>query len=266
MCADMQAWVDSESRGCDHYHKKCKDGFPMRPHREFMDFAVHGVSALDACCGCGGGVGGDKCHDNHLWKDIDGYSCADYDTTWCQAGAALHPWIEFASLAAEPKPHHIGVSALDACCACGGGIGEERCENRADWKDKNGADCDSYRETCKFGTPLHGIADYENNADENGVNALHACCICGGGSGGPRCKDVHEGDKAWEDAEGYGCHDYEAACDGRHTGDADEFVQYAATEGPFKGVSAIKGCCRCGGGTIEREGTHHGTHAPSAPR
>jgi hypothetical protein len=264
MCADMTAWTDAEGKSCNHYEEtaQCKDGYPEETHSDLKALAVDGTSALEACCACGGGVGGQRCHSNHVWKYTDDqghdYTCDDYDTNWCKGGEALHHFAEYTKDAVEIATGHGWVSALDACCQCGGGIGVERCENDHAWRDKSGFDCDKYRDTCSAGFPLHVVANYYAEADANGKSALEACCKCGGGAGGPRCLDSTINGATWVDDDGYGCHDYESVCiAGAPNKPPSEFTSYATKTG----ISALDACCRCGGGTVTRtEDAHDHDH------
>eukprot|EP01050_Picozoa_sp_SAG11_P016186 SAG11_NODE_2178_length_3714_cov_4.224343_2_plen_510_part_00 len=52
-CTDFPEWVDIDGDSCYAYNS-CVDGVP-RAGQDYTQWAVGGVSALDACCRCGGG-------------------------------------------------------------------------------------------------------------------------------------------------------------------------------------------------------------------
>lgn len=54
VCEDTPAWVDTDADGCEFY-TSCQDGKPA-PSVEYDQWAVNGVSAVEACCRCGGGT------------------------------------------------------------------------------------------------------------------------------------------------------------------------------------------------------------------
>jgi len=93
----------------------------------FQSFTMSGHDASDACCACGGGSHtfqgyNDKtCADTAGWKDTDGDGCSSYSQLfYCtrdgKPGVGWHE--EWGTLSGF---HVNGVSALEACCACGGG-------------------------------------------------------------------------------------------------------------------------------------------------
>lgn len=63
LCRSLEHWTDSQLRDCDWYAKRwCRDGpgteLPLDCEGmkcRFQDFATNGISALEACCPCGGG-------------------------------------------------------------------------------------------------------------------------------------------------------------------------------------------------------------------
>lgn len=203
--------MDADGDGCAHYavFRWCDasgegPGWQMGWGR-LRDFARDGRSALEACCLCGGGaVDSDSddnetggCEDRPQWRDLSGDDCATYrEREWCM-GDGLGPawdtdWGSVESYAVD------GVSALRACCACGGGeaakvAAGEACTDdgpgEGRWVDSEGDGCDAY-EALRWCTParqpgpnfLGGVADFALFSN-HGLTALAACCACGGGGG-----------------------------------------------------------------------------------
>ena len=76
-------------------------------------------------------------------------------------------------------------TANQACCACGGGLASKPAEgppedpgcsnNPSNWVDSEGDDCSFYAE----GSNCVDFGDLY--ADNNGITAKQACCVCGGG-------------------------------------------------------------------------------------
>jgi len=99
-CKDIENWVDSKGYSCSTY-TDCSN---------VNAWAVNGMSALNACCLCGGGVRKLSnrtelgCKDLHGWVDSQNYTCSDYGG--CQN---VEKW------------GVDRVSAREACCLCGGG-------------------------------------------------------------------------------------------------------------------------------------------------
>ena len=193
-CVDSPAdWVDSNNLGCSDYDKRpkwCK----LNPE----NYANDGVSALDACCICGGGdsstpsptntptvapsdepsvFNDEKCTDFPDFKDRSNYGCYTYDERpfWCTV--------------AKNFMNREGVSASDACCVCGGGntptlsptqspepkSNDGECMDYPDFEDASKLGCESYT---KYPSWCSVAKDYANS---DGVSAEDACCVCGGG-------------------------------------------------------------------------------------
>ena len=84
-----------------------------------------------------------------------------------------------------------GVSASTACCICGGGQGKDKkqeskdasCVDVPNFKDKETLTCDNLKEwgSCKDGGPGEDDETTIKSKAVNGVSALDACCVCGGG-------------------------------------------------------------------------------------
>ena len=96
----------------------------------------HGVSALEACCACGGGSAPrppappppppppSGCEDHPKdWRSSEGDSCCVYQwDSYCTPSGGEGPsWDHKAWGPISDYADENGVSALDACCACGGG-------------------------------------------------------------------------------------------------------------------------------------------------
>lgn len=131
--------------------------------------------AKEKCCTCQEAAVQDNCADlttdnGGKWSDSGGYDCAYY------AGGKGNRCYKYGH-----KYENFGMVANEACCVCGGG-GENLCEdmtmaNGDPWHDEAG--------------PAYGCEYYSSNnrcikhgmkfANEEGVNAKLACCVCGGG-------------------------------------------------------------------------------------
>ena len=82
----------------------------------------------------------------------------------------------------EQYANDEGVGAADACCVCGGGEQSEEvtvddppdksCNDLPDWADSWSGDCSLYSGYCHIS---------EQYANDEGIGAAEACCICGGG-------------------------------------------------------------------------------------
>ncbi|CAE7377272.1 unnamed protein product [Symbiodinium sp. CCMP2592] len=114
------------------------------------------------------------------------------------------------------------------------------------WQDKDGRDCNHYRNTKKWCTPT-GAYDHEWDPEfrfffadyllpNETLTAADVCCNCGAGL----CKD----EKHWVDSRGWSCDQYyqEGWCPSGLP--AGENLQAYAVDN----VSAAEACCQCGGG------------------
>merc|ERR1719162_472491 len=190
---DVPGWLDSRNHVCRDYvaEDRCKNNMPIPSERETIRTYENdeGKSAIEACCGCGGGKTGEEltCADKYLWKDADGYGCGDYHEG-CADGQVVDPDNNLEMIMRYKNVE--GVSATEACCECGGGgtVAEETCydtgnENGA-WKDTDGYGCMDYHEACKGGGLTEGtkIEDVTAYQIQGQPSAMDACCECGGGS------------------------------------------------------------------------------------
>eukprot|EP00039_Didymoeca_costata_P026718 m.16495 g.16495 ORF g.16495 m.16495 type:complete len:917 (-) comp5714_c0_seq1:599-3349(-) len=137
-CLDAPlGWHDSDDDNCATYetYQWCtpEGGYGRywgSPDQTFEQFSFDGVSAVQACCACGGGSAyvaptpaeGAKCRDEPSnWFDSDGYNCEQYVSLgWCaKDGSFGRNWgdasVAFSVFASS------GVHAGMACCGCGGG-------------------------------------------------------------------------------------------------------------------------------------------------
>merc|ERR1719387_2341405 len=138
-----------------------------------------------------------------------------------------------------------GLTALDACCECGGGEGRtQSCKTTTEWKDAAGHDCEKYEGVCDAGNPLESVQlDYFLKEQRAGMSALDACCNCGGGhSRNETCQNT----EGWTDAQNFGCLAYnsDACMAGKPLHDDEQYTHYKNSDG----VSALDACCHCGGG------------------
>lgn len=146
-----------------------------------------------------------KCKDKpETWRSSEGDPCSIYDlNSYCSAdGHEGKGWniCSWGSIKDYADPN--GITALEACCACGGGTNPvtpappapsspHKCTDKPKtWRSSEGDSCCTYGWD-SYCTPEGGegrswdhaawgpISDY---ADKNGISALQACCVCGGGS------------------------------------------------------------------------------------
>lgn len=173
------------------------------------------------------------------------------------------------------------------------------CDDYKNWKDSEGDGCDMYAEKhwcTPDGKPGSGWApgDSFQRYAKHGIDALKACCACGGGkqltpepSPAPTTKSptphpttqsptpyptmpCQEKPKNWVDIEGDSCQVYKASgwCTedggyGPNWGNPPElggesFEQYAV-----EGKTAIDACCECGGGFFPGRPTPKPTPRPT---
>merc|ERR1719498_960082 len=144
-CKDQPGWYDSEGEGCLDYanNNYCKadgttgDGWSSE-WGSLELYATSGLAATSACCACGGGAGSaptqQVCTDL-IWRDAEGSNCAEYQSEqYCThgglQGVGWEPtWGKLEDYAVD------GKSAIQACCACGGGSTSGGCVDAPDWSD-----------------------------------------------------------------------------------------------------------------------------------
>lgn len=130
-CVDSPTWRDADGDTCAHYRSRwCRDGNPLVRTRngtvrtdQYARYADRrNKTALDACCICGGGVW--DCLNNRGWTDIVGRGCnTTYYANLCGNGRDVNAgrW----NIGSTPRNIHAVardlVSAMGACCKCGGG-------------------------------------------------------------------------------------------------------------------------------------------------
>lgn len=149
------------------------------------------LTANEACCGCGGGFPEyNLCNDfltyfKEPWEDVDGRNCTFYEeTNSCYDEGFTR--------------ENDGMTAEDACCACGGGV-TGQCANVPGFATYDGFDCGWFMQTADddgiyFDDPYYGYDDEDTRCgywdlfnetwgllDGEEVSALDACCVCGGG-------------------------------------------------------------------------------------
>jgi hypothetical protein len=134
-CRDVAEWKDGDGDGCRVYEETLIGGHICGNNSVQIQRLVTladdaGRDAGSACCDCGGGNATikDRCTDLAGWTDSDGHGCDTYTNprhATCMAGTVgLYPVFSAAGRAAGFVERHRrcdGVSALGACCACGGG-------------------------------------------------------------------------------------------------------------------------------------------------
>ena len=202
-CSDEASWQDSRSWGCWAYETR------VQLCDTADDFAnADGISAKSACCVCGGGSIQEpvqtapaldppyqQCTDStpvnmEYVRDIDGTTaifalgdgpCDSFMHTYLDQQASGAPDFFIAETHEEyciEKATHSSLSFSGYalyCCWCGGGNYDTRCTSDASWLDSRSWGCWAYEtrpQLCDF------ASDHVNS---DGVSAMTACCICGGG-------------------------------------------------------------------------------------
>jgi hypothetical protein len=137
-CTDYPAdWTDSDGDDCYAYsfNEFCtaEGGFGKdwdKSWGSFESFTKDGYHASTACCACGGGrdtaqgYNDNRCKDFAGWTDKDGDECSDYaESFFCTSAGEPGPgWHEEWGPLSSFKQTIFGLSAIQACCACGGGV------------------------------------------------------------------------------------------------------------------------------------------------
>ncbi len=125
-----------------------------------------------------------SCKDVKGWKDVDGWNCVDYENFDICGG--VQKWSDFYDVHITSFGNAHGITAVDACCSCGGGEGTEKCSDIEGWSDINGLDCLTYTalEICggwhEWSSDTWG--PIEDATDNKGRSAFESCCACGGGN------------------------------------------------------------------------------------
>lgn len=182
-CNDQpDGWYDIFGYNCEWYAEGNNCELYGMSHGNF------GKTASQACCACGGGssmvvfdsnfISNDPLNnDNSCWDERDWYDSVGDGCSWYEQGDNCEYYgMDFS---------YDGLTASDACCACGGGLVEAPeemdwqsvspgCSNSpSDWVDEYGENCEWYAESVncsRFGDTI-GLA---------GKTAQEACCACGG--------------------------------------------------------------------------------------
>jgi hypothetical protein len=186
--------------------------------------------ALWRCCGCS----------HNSWTDIDGDDCGTYVALkFClPSGAYGEQWlvdggdgdaVTFSDYA------NGGLSAHDACCACGGGRSVQL-----------GTD----------GSAVEDVLDDRALSDQDGPTAdtppPTAVAATTGELPAPQCTDSPVG---WVDSSGVSCRRYRelniCTAGKRPEGDARATLLRVLALGAVAGVDAGTACCVCGGGAVQ---------------
>jgi hypothetical protein len=133
-CHDIVAWTDAVGDGCDKWVQWdwCDATGAAGPGwntswGNMSDFAVAGVAAGEACCGCGGSGGGEPpdtplvttCNNHPSWVDDMGSTCDTYERLrWCSTSSTAGPGWEAKRGSIADARGTDGLSAIGACCAC----------------------------------------------------------------------------------------------------------------------------------------------------
>lgn len=130
---------------------------------------------------------GSKCT-NLGWRDKRRQSCRDYRRKkYCNADGTYGPgWRRWMVTFEAQADRRMGRTAVEACCACGGGV--KGCRNM-NWRDSRGNKCNKYvrKGWCttngKYGLGWReNWGSFKNFRDRSsGMTADVACCGCGGG-------------------------------------------------------------------------------------
>lgn len=202
------------------------------------------------------------CHDiadqiQH-WTDLRGYSCRDYSrsgNSYCNSDGSFADgwwttpyvgWGDFEDWAVN------GVSALDACCACGGG-------RRAEVVTRRGSPGVAAVPAIEAVTAiLNGHVREASDAipGTDAIPGVHDTCSY---SLAPLETDCVNGDPLWVDSEGHNCTSYANGAWCTTQGEKGRGWQTAWDVRTANGgieawaddndVSALDNCCACGSGT-----------------
>lgn len=144
-CTDRPGWVDSEGDPCSIFQLNtyCNadgttgDGWNTCEWGDIVDYATDGITAFDACCACGGGSGVSSPASSAKSNITSAKTCADHPANWRSSegdSCCAYPWNNYCTPDGkeglgwdsswgkiEDYADENGISALDACCGCGGG-------------------------------------------------------------------------------------------------------------------------------------------------
>jgi len=174
------------------------------------------------------------CTDNpEGWTDVDGFNCP-----WFAEGSNNCAFV------GNNHANKDGITAIEACCACGGGSTLDTPEPTAPPCTDEGW-LDFYGDTCEWYAVNDHCAKYGDIwAKNGGIAANEACCACGGGSTldtpeptAPPCTDNPEG---WQDYHEHNCEWY--AVNNHCAKFGNDFAKN-------DGITANDACCACGGGS-----------------
>ena len=159
-CENVAGWVDSQERTCEEYEE---DGWLCMT--AVFDADAENISAVDACCTCGGGCprmssGGTQ----SAWEAMDDRVVEDLNK-----GVAFN----------DTGSMNGSVTGMNGSEGSGSISGYSWCENVAGWVDSQERTCEEYEEDGWLCVTAVFDADAEN-VTEN-VTAGQACCTCGGG-------------------------------------------------------------------------------------
>eukprot|EP00035_Acanthoeca_spectabilis_P031759 m.15679 g.15679 ORF g.15679 m.15679 type:complete len:425 (+) comp4949_c0_seq1:254-1528(+) len=239
-CVDWAGWSDPNGNTCDMYSTQgwCTSTGETGPtwnttsNGAINDFNdnVSGLSALEACCGCGS-----FCVDLEGWVDSDGDNCATWVAErWCTADGTQGDGWDSSWGVVSSFTDRNGISAARACCGCGGGgarshfrdalttsVSTATCTDVGGWADAVGDGCDKWvqNEWCDTNGAAVGpgwdaswgtVASYA----VGGIGPLVACCGCGGGvysnqnAGSTTTETPCENHYGWRDPNGSTCEVY----------------------------------------------------------
>ena len=184
-----------------------EDGYIRLKMGENLCNIANGPTATSTTAIAPAPVPSPKCSDSPLnWRSSENDPCSMYDlNSYCTADGQEGPgWEHCVNGNITNYANAKGVTPLQACCACGGGTNPNphpapptpppppymaNCtDHPQDWQSSEGDPCCTYAWD-SYCTPTGGegpswdpswgkISDY---ADGDGIDALEACCGCGGG-------------------------------------------------------------------------------------
>jgi len=227
-CNDYIGWIDSLGFGCNLYELYDDPGCPNQGPLWAND---DNVTGSEACCYCGGGFfkfpSSSPTNPTSYSPTISQVPTYKYEPSstpsltptnappcynyigWVDSYNDGCEWYEAYDQPGCPNQGHIanddGVSAIDACCYCGGGFVEfptvspttsqvpsykyepssrpsSQCYDYIGWMERGGGTCDLYEDESEkdyYDGP--GCPKWGNDATIDGIAANEGCCYCGGG-------------------------------------------------------------------------------------